>query len=137
MGKSKAHRIKGLSAPKVPLGDQINEGRVSKKPKANKVRLRAEEEDFVDSRTTKKILHQARQQQAELNLLDDSFGPSLAESAAAATGSKKRRRLGDNAASDESDEEYREEADVDAQDFFDDIKINAEDERALEMFQNK
>ncbi|XP_065073521.1 bystin [Ochlerotatus camptorhynchus] len=137
MGKSKAHRIKGLSGPKVPLGDQINEGRVSKKPKANKVRLRAEEEEFVDSRTTKKILHQARKQQAELNLLDDSFGPSLAESAAAAAGSTRRHRLGDHASSDESDEEYREEADVDAQDFFDDIKINAEDERALNMFQNK
>lgn len=138
MGKSKAHRIKGLTGPKMSLGDQINEGRVSKKPKAPKIRLRAEEEEFVDSRATKKILQQARKQQAELNLLDDSFGPSLAESAAAANASgKKRHRLGYAASSDESDEEYREDADVDGQDFFDDIKMNAEDERALEMFQNK
>ncbi|EAT48991.1 AAEL000001-PA [Aedes aegypti] len=137
MGKSKAHRIKGLTGPKMSLGDQITEGRVSKKPKAPKIRLRAEEEEFVDSRTTKKILQQARKQQAELNLLDDSFGPSLAESAAAASVGKRRHRLGDAASSDESDEEYREEADVDGQDFFDDIKINEEDERALEMFQNK
>ncbi|XP_062533279.1 bystin-like [Armigeres subalbatus] len=138
MGKSKAHRIKGLTGPKMSLGDQMNEGRVSKKPKAPKIRLRAEEEDFVDSRATKKILQQARKQQAELNILGDSFGPSLAESVAAANASGKRRhRLGDAASSDESDEEYREEADVDGQDFFDDIKMNAEDERALEMFQNK
>lgn len=138
MGKSKAHRIKGLTGPKMNLGDQITEGRVSKKPKAPKIRLRAEEEEFVDSRTTKKILQQARKQQAELNLLDDSFGPSLAESAAAAASGKRRHRLGDPASSGESeDEDYREEADVDGQDFFDDIKMNEEDERALEMFQNK
>ncbi|KAL1401066.1 hypothetical protein pipiens_001992 [Culex pipiens pipiens] len=47
MGKSKAHRIKGLSAPKQSLGDQITEGRVSKKQKSTKFRLRAEEEEFI------------------------------------------------------------------------------------------
>ncbi|XP_055612353.1 bystin [Uranotaenia lowii] len=136
MGKSKAHRIKALGASKMSLGEQLVEGRVSKKPKASKFRLRAEEEDFVDAKTTKKILNQARKQQAELNLLDDSFGPSLSESAALA-GGRKKHRLGDHDSSDESDEEFREDADVDGQDFFDDIKINAEDERALELFQNK
>ncbi|XP_058823645.1 bystin [Topomyia yanbarensis] len=135
MGKSKAHRIKSLMGAKAPLGDQINEGRVAKKPKPSKVRLRAEEEDYVDAKTTKKILNQARKQQAELNLLGDSFGPSLVEAAAVA--SKKKHRLGDQGSSDESDEEYRDEAEVDGQDFFDNIKINEEDERALEMFQNK
>ncbi|XP_053692692.1 bystin [Sabethes cyaneus] len=133
MGKSKARRIKGLTTQKAPLGDQINDGRIAKKPKASKFRLRAEEENFVDAKTTKRILHQARKQQAELNLLGDSFGPSLAE--AAATDGRKRHRLGDHES--ESDEEYREDADVDGEDFFDNIKITKEDERALEMFQNK
>lgn len=142
MGKSKAHRIKGLSAPKQSLGDQITEGRVSKKQKSSKFRLRAEEEEFVDAKTSQRILKQARKQQAELNLLGgDSFGPSLSESVALSEGTSKRQkhRLGraGGDSSDESDEEFREEGDVDGQDFFDDIKINEEDERALEMFQNK
>ncbi|XP_055539644.1 bystin [Wyeomyia smithii] len=134
MGKSKAHRIKGLTGQKAPLGDQINDGRIAKKPKASKFRLRAEEENFVDAKTTKRILQQARKQQVELNLLGDSFGPSLAEAASA--DSRKRHRLGERD-SDESDEEYRDEPEVDGEDFFDNIKINKEDERALEMFQNK
>ncbi|XP_058445755.1 bystin [Malaya genurostris] len=135
MGKSKAHRIKKLMGPKAPLGDQINDGRVAKKPKSSKFRLRAEEKDYVDAKATKKILNQARKQQAELNLLDDSFGPSLTE--AAAVVGKKKHRLGDQGSSDESDEEYRDDPEIDGQDFFDNIKINEEDERALEMFQNK
>lgn len=139
MGKSKAHRIKGLTGPKQSLGDQISEGRVSKKQKTSKFRLRAEEEEFVDAKTSQRILQQARKQQAELNLLGDSFGPSLAESVALSGEGRKKHRLGTRGgdSSDESDEEYRDEGDVDGQDFFDDIKINEEDERALEMFQNK
>lgn len=140
MGKSKAHRIKGLTGPKQSLGDQISEGRVSKKQKTSKFRLRAEEEEFVDAKTSQRILQQARKQQAELNLLGgDAFGPSLAESVAlsAGEGRRQRHRLRGGDSSGESDEEFRDEADVDGADFFDDIKINEEDERALEMFQNK
>ena len=37
----------------------------------------------------------------------------------------------------DGDDEYKDEPDVDGQDFFDDIKITEEDERAIEMFRNK
>ncbi|XP_058127500.1 bystin [Anopheles ziemanni] len=134
MGKSKTHRIKSIPGPSTALADQINEGRVSKKSKQPKVRLRAEERDYVDSKSSMKILKEARKQQAELNLLGDSFGPTLAESSTV----KKRHRLDDRGSSDESDlEDGQGEADVDGQELFDDIKINEEDERAFEMFQNK
>ncbi|XP_052866487.1 bystin [Anopheles cruzii] len=133
MGKSKAHRIKSLSGPKASMDDHSNEGRVSKKARQPKVRMRAEEKDFVDSKTSKKILRQARKQQAELNLFGDSFGPSLADSVTV----KKRHRLDDRGSSDESDLEGQDEADIDGEDLFDDMKITEEDERALVMFQNK
>lgn len=133
MGKSKARRIKEVTRTKMSLADQINEGRVAKKQKSSKFRLRAEEEDFVDAKISKKILYQARKQQSELNLLGDSFGPTLSEAASV----PRKKHLGDHGSSDESDEDYREEADVDGQEFFNDIKINEEDERAMELFQNR
>ncbi|XP_053680777.1 bystin [Anopheles nili] len=133
MGKAKAHRIKKIAAPKAFLEEQVNERRVSKKSKQPKIRLRAEERNYVDSKTSKKILKQARKQQAELNFLSSSFGPTPAESGSA----KKRYRLDDNASSDESDLDDREEADIDGENLYDDIKISEEDERALQMFQNK
>uniref|UniRef100_A0A2M3Z4Z4 Putative cell adhesion complex protein bystin n=1 Tax=Anopheles braziliensis TaxID=58242 RepID=A0A2M3Z4Z4_9DIPT len=133
MGKSKANRIKSISGPKASLGDQINEGRVSKKAKQAKVRIRAEEQEFVDSKISKKILREARKQQAELNLFGESFGPSLTDSMAV----KKRHRLDDRGSSDESDSEGGDAADIDGEDLFDDMKVTEEDERALAMFQNK
>uniref|UniRef100_A0A182JQM6 Bystin n=1 Tax=Anopheles christyi TaxID=43041 RepID=A0A182JQM6_9DIPT len=133
MGKSKAHRIKKIAGPKSFLEEQVNEGRVSKKSKQLKIRLRAEESNYVDSKTSKKILKVARKQQAELNFLGNSFGPTPAES----TSARKRHRLDDKGSSDESDLEDRKEDDINGEDLFDDIKISEEDERALQMFQNK
>ncbi|XP_035902324.1 LOW QUALITY PROTEIN: bystin [Anopheles stephensi] len=135
MGKSKANRIKKIAGPKIFLEEQTNEGRVSKKSKQPKIRLRAEETDYVDSKSSKKILRQARKQQAEVNFLDNSFGPSLAESATAA---RKRHRLDDRQSSDdESDLEDRNEPDINGENLYDDLKISEEDERALQMFQHK
>uniref|UniRef100_A0A182QQI9 Bystin n=1 Tax=Anopheles farauti TaxID=69004 RepID=A0A182QQI9_9DIPT len=133
MGKSKAHRIKKIAGPKNFLEEQTNDGRVSKKSKQPKIRLRAEERDYVDPKTSKKILREARKQQAELNFTGNSFGPTLAESATI----KKRHRLDDRGSSDESDLEEHDEPDVDGEHLYDDIKISEEDERAIEMFQNK
>uniref|UniRef100_A0A182RVA5 Bystin n=1 Tax=Anopheles funestus TaxID=62324 RepID=A0A182RVA5_ANOFN len=133
MGKSKALRIKKIAGPKAFLEEQLNDGRVSKKSKQPKIRLRAEESNYVDSKSSKKILRQARKQQAELNFLDKSFGPSLAESASL----KRRHRLDDRESSDESDLEDRNEPDINGENLYDDIKITEEDERALQMFQNK
>jgi hypothetical protein len=45
----------------------------------NKIRLRQEETDYVDAKSSKKILKQARQQKDELEL---DFGPTPAEAKA-------------------------------------------------------
>uniref|UniRef100_U5EVH8 Putative cell adhesion complex protein bystin n=1 Tax=Corethrella appendiculata TaxID=1370023 RepID=U5EVH8_9DIPT len=135
MGKSKKNRIKTFNSTKSSLEEQILDGRVVKnKNKNKKIRLRAEEEEqFVDSKTTQKILKAARKQQVELNLLDDSFGPSLSE----ANKIYKKHKLDDRNSSDESDSDNNDNNEGEIDDFFDDIKLDAEDESAIEMFKNK
>lgn len=87
---------------------------------------------FLDARSTSKILHAARAQQAELKL--ELSGPSLQESMKKP---KKGPLLGTSSANegdDVSDNECK--PDVIAQDFFDDMQITEEDDRAMRMFQN-
>lgn len=87
---------------------------------------------FVDARSTSKILSAARAQQAEMKL--ELHGPTLQESMQKS--SKKNPFLGTSSAHDDdlSDDEHK--PDVIAQDFFDDMQITEEDDRALKMFQN-
>lgn len=87
---------------------------------------------FVDAKSSQKILSAARQQQAEFNIEDD-FGPPLVKKTTNPFGPRRKVNKLD---SDNSDSE-EEQPDVDEQDFFDDIKLTEEDARALEMFQNK
>lgn len=143
MGKPKKRNINNdqQSGSKVGLEQQINDGRVVKSKKnREKFRLRAEEEEYLDSKTSKKILSEARKQQVEINLSD--FGPTPSESVSLAYTNKKKKKLGgagnDSDSSDgDGDDDEIGNRDVTGNDFFDDIKINEEDERALEMFQNK
>lgn len=87
---------------------------------------------FVDARSTSKILQAARAQQAEMNL--ELSGPSLQESVRRA---KKVPSLGSSSAKDDDDLlEDEPKPDVTAQDFFDDLQITEEDDRAMKMFQN-
>lgn len=75
----------------------------------------------------------ARAQQAEINSLDFA-GPSLQESMHKA---KKGSRLGGHVRNEDdlSDDEGR--PDITAHDFFDDMQMNEDDERALQLFQNE
>lgn len=70
--------------------------------------------------------------------MDDSFGPALSQTIKKAkTGvPHKIRKLDDGHHSDINDDDD-DGKDVDENDFFDDININEEDAKALEMFQNK
>lgn len=87
---------------------------------------------FVDARSTQKILQLAQEQQAEFNL--ERAGPTLLESFK----KPKNRRLGEKLKDDYlSDDEVEDRPDVDEQDFYDDMQINEEDERALALFQNE
>ncbi|KAJ6633274.1 Bystin [Pseudolycoriella hygida] len=131
MGKSK--KFGHAPAPsKLSLDEQITQGRVSKSKGKMKIRLRAEEEMFVDTKSSQKILSAARQQQAEFNIEDD-FGPPLVKKSTNPFAQRRNLNKLDNSDSESGDEQ----PDVDEQDFFDDIKLTEEDARAMEMFQNK
>lgn len=96
---------------------------------------------YVDAKATQKILTAARQQQAELNVADDSFGPALTQTIKRSKGGARtnvRTLGGPSKGGDDSDSDIAEDAgDVDERDFFDDIELDEENRKALEMFQNK
>lgn len=132
MGKTKKRNMRPTPGPqKQALEEQIMEGKVAKNKDRNKIRIKAEEELFVDARSSKKILDAARKQQAEVNFAD-MFGPTPAEASAM----RPHRKLGGDD-SDDDEELPAGGADVTEQDFYDDVPINAEDERAFEMFRNQ
>ncbi|XP_037031605.1 bystin [Bradysia coprophila] len=135
MGKPKKSKKFGHAAApsKVALDEQITQGRVAKSKGNLKIRLRAEEEMYVDAKSSQKILSAARQQQAEFNIEDD-FGPPLVKKLSNPFGPRRKLNKLD---SDNSDSEVEDQPDVCEQDFFDDIKLSEEDARAMEMFQNK
>lgn len=76
----------------------------------------------------------ARQQRAEL---DSEFGPTPGEAQASGAYDKKQNLAGDSDdESNHSDNEYEKDT-INERDFYDDLKVNEDDERALQMFQNK
>lgn len=143
MGKSKKkNKITASFGYSQGFEDQINDGRVAK-PKAkkfDKIKLRYEEEDneYIDPKTTQRILQAAQKQRAELA---KEFGPtpSEAKSKGLYDAKKNVRFAGSEDESDVEDEKFDDDGrdNYTENDFFDDLKINDEDEKALEMFQNK
>lgn len=145
MGKSKKkNKISTSFGYSQGLEDQINDGRVAK-PKAkkfDKIKLRYEEEDneYIDPKTTQRILQAAQKQRAELA---KEFGPTPSEAKSKGLFDTKKNNVrfaaGSDEGSDGEDEKFDDDGreDYNENDFFDDLKINDEDEKALEMFQNK
>lgn len=133
MGKSKKRNMMPMGPmKKVGLEDQIMDGKVAKnKDRQHKVRLRTEEEPYVDAKTSKKILDAARKQQAEMNHAEMFPTPSESKTLRA------RKKLGGDDSDDDDDLPAGFGADVTEQDFYDDVRIDAEDERAFDMFKNK
>lgn len=74
----------------------------------------------------------ARAQQAEIAL--DLGGPSLHESMQK---SKNRTQLGKRLKNDDDMSDNEDAPDVTGQDFFDDMQIDEEDEKALKLFENE
>ncbi|KAB0796720.1 hypothetical protein PPYR_10781 [Photinus pyralis] len=117
---------------KIPLEDEINNSKFVKPKGRTKTRLKKEEdEEYVDSNLSSKILSAARRQLQEL---DDDY-PTLEEA-------NPRRRpvtLGEPSGSvdDEDDDDDDEEEDLETDTFYDNIEIKEEDEEAMEMFMNK
>ncbi|KAK9694672.1 Bystin [Popillia japonica] len=128
MGKIK--KIKASqTARKVPLDQQIEDDRIAKQRNRNKVRIRKDEDDkFVDSELSRKILSAARIQQHEL----ESQFPTLEQSLY-----RKKIVALDTTNSDEESVSDENEDSLDAETFYDQIEVNQEDEEAIEKFMSK
>ncbi|XP_054004576.1 bystin [Hylaeus anthracinus] len=129
MGKAKKLKVsKGeTKQSKVTLLDQIEDEKTVKSRNRNKTRVRNDEdEEFVDSSLSKKILSQARQQQMEIE----------EETGLIQTGSTKKPIV--KLSTEFSDtEEQSSEDELDNSQYYENIEINEEDERAIQMFMSK
>lgn len=142
MGKSKrSNKIVTNFRSTQGLEDQITEGRVAKsKNKKEKIRMRYDDNDseFIDPKTTQRILKAAQKQRAELA---NEFGPTPGEAKSRGLFDSKKifAKDSDGESEEEEEEQFQDDGreEYTEHDFFDDLKMNDEDERALEMFQNK
>ncbi|GLH11228.1 Bystin [Gryllus bimaculatus] len=126
MGKTKRLKM-GRRQPKVPLDQQIenenavqSKGRIKIRPKKN------EDEEYVDAKLSEKIINEARKQQQEL---EDEMPPSERVKLTAP-------KLGPTNDQDEEKEEQDSDNDLDGA-YYENIEVNEEDEKALELFMNK
>ncbi|XP_012058201.1 PREDICTED: bystin [Atta cephalotes] len=129
MGKAKKVKVsKGeTKEPKIGLADQIELEKEVKVKNRQKIRRRADEEEYIAPTLTKKILSQARQQQLEI---EDEIGPSNLE---------KPKKSKVNLGSDFSDDEDQSSDDGEPVEdvYYENINIDEDDERALQMFMSK
>ncbi|XP_066904867.1 bystin [Halyomorpha halys] len=119
MGKFKKNKT-SVTLKNIPLDQQLSEPTNFKN--RQKVRNRQEDDDkFVDSGLSKKILDQARKQKEELE--DEVFEQKI------------NKTLGDELSDEE--EELTDGLHIKEEDFYDNIEINEDDEKALEKFMNR
>ncbi|XP_004710911.1 bystin [Echinops telfairi] len=135
MPKVKAARGARDREKHAPLAEQILTADAVREGTREKRRGRGarEEEDYVDPQLTRRILQQARQQQEEL---ETEHGPRSKPSAA----KERTTRLGPGVPQDESDEEWptlEKAATMSGVSHHAEVVVDAEDERAIEMFMNK
>lgn len=123
MGKAKKLKV-SRRGPKVSLDKQIEDDHFAKPSSRVKVRIRKDEdEEFVDAHLSKRILREAHRQQLEI---EDDAGNSVSK--------KQVTKLGD--ASDDSGDEAELQDDMDG-DYYENIEVDEDDERALEIFMNR
>ncbi|KYN43342.1 Bystin [Trachymyrmex septentrionalis] len=129
MGKAKKVKVsKGdTKEPKIGLADQIEFEKGVKVKNRQKIRRRADEEEYIAPTLTKKILSQARQQQLEI---EDEIGPSNLEKP-----KKSKVNLGSGFSDDEDQSSDDGEPVEDV--YYENINIDEDDERALQMFMSK
>ncbi|XP_058803559.1 bystin [Phymastichus coffea] len=130
MGKTKKVKLSKVerSLSKIGLAEQMEEDKMVKMKNRNKSRYQKEEneDEFVDSKITRKILIQARKQQQEIEE-ENGFGPSTSTK-------QPTTKLGD----DFEEDELSCEEDITGNDvYYEDIRIDEDEERALEMFMDK
>ncbi|KAG5320256.1 BYST protein, partial [Pseudoatta argentina] len=129
MGKAKKVKVsKGeTKEPKIGLAEQIELEKGVKVKNRQKIRRRADEEEYIAPTLTKKILSQARQQQLEI---EDEIGPSNLEKS-----KKSKVNLGSGFSDDEDQSSDDGEPVEDV--YYENINIDEDDERALQMFMSK
>ncbi|KYN21974.1 PREDICTED: bystin [Trachymyrmex cornetzi] len=129
MGKAKKVKVsKGeTKEPKIGLADQIELEKGVKVKNRQKIRRRADEEEYIAPTLTKKILSQARQQQLEI---EDEISPSNLEKP-----KKSKVNLGSGFSDDEDQSSDDGEPVEDI--YYENINIDEDDERALQMFMSK
>ncbi|KAJ1520771.1 hypothetical protein ONE63_003866 [Megalurothrips usitatus] len=127
MGKANKIKVSKQKGKSQPLGQQIEEHRLAKASTRVKNRVRQDEdEEYVTSELSEKILQQARLQQRELEEnIDDDAPPRKVPQLSAGRSTKP--------SSDDEDASSEDEMDGD---FYDDVNVDEEDERALERFMN-
>ncbi|KAI1290311.1 Bystin [Halotydeus destructor] len=114
-----------------PLARQIEEDGIAKPTHRVKSRSsrHAEDEQFVDDKSSRKILESAREQQQEL---EDEHG---------STSQKRPKKVnlstGQGGESDSDDDDVPTEADGFDESIYQDMMITQQDEKALEMFMSK
>uniref|UniRef100_A0A6M2DLN7 Putative cell adhesion complex protein bystin n=1 Tax=Xenopsylla cheopis TaxID=163159 RepID=A0A6M2DLN7_XENCH len=124
MGKVKKNKVSSTTK-KVSLEQQINDGQFVKPKNRVKTRLRKDnDEEFVDSGLSHKILKAAREQQIEI------------ESSGSSSRLEKTVNLDIGNGSD-SDDSSEQEDNLVPDTYYDNIEINEDDERALQLFMYK
>ncbi|NP_001280477.1 bystin [Acyrthosiphon pisum] len=126
MGKTKKKNMRsGVDKPYPNLADQIVSDRVVSKKKEPKIRLRQDErEEVIGSQLSRRILDQVREQKQE-----------IAESEG--TNKNLLTSLGSGSDSEEDEEEKPMFGEGEDEDYYEQLEINADDEKALEMFMSK
>ncbi|XP_076162678.1 bystin [Ptiloglossa arizonensis] len=130
MGKAKKLKVSKheIKQSKVSLLDQIEEERAVKSKNRNKTRIRNDEdEEFVNSALSKKILSQARQQQLEIEEENGTIQSSKSTKKPIVKLSTEFSDTEEHSSEDELGDSYH----------YENIEINEEDERAIQMFMSK
>nr|XP_033338310.1 bystin [Megalopta genalis] len=130
MGKAKKVKVsKGETKQlKMALGDQMEDEKTVKPKNRHKIRIRDDEDEkFVDSSLTKKILSQARKQQIEI---EEESGIGMTKKSVKQPTVKLDPEFSDT-------EEELSDNEHDNSKFYENIVINEEDERAIQMFMSK
>nr|CAG4636973.1 EOG090X058P [Ceriodaphnia reticulata]SVE72906.1 EOG090X058P [Ceriodaphnia reticulata] len=126
MGKAKRLKISQTEARAEGLDQQISREEFVRSKGRVKVRGRADaDEEFIDDKLSARILKQAQQQQQELEEEAGTTGITL---------KTRSTTLGEDLDRDECNSE---ESDFEKDsEFFEDVQVDEEDEKALEMFMN-
>ncbi|XP_050455426.1 bystin [Cataglyphis hispanica] len=130
MGKAKKIKVSkgGTKEPKIGLAEQIEFDKSVKSTIRQKIRHRADDEEYVAPTLAKKILSQARQQQLEIEEEIGLSNPKGTEKPTVKLGSE---------LSDVEDQSSDDEESLDNVHYYENIEINEEDERALQMFMSR